>query len=302
VPNDHGIQKDLGTRGIYWYVAYVRVKKLKGREYAYLVESRWDPEAKTSRQRIVRYLGPASEVTIDAIPVEYRSEDVAASVLRHSEQGAEARAKIATLLKTRLLKSILENRRAESMEIGGEGVRSLGLDMFYVDVVAPVMHEVGFIWKNGEIGVSQEHLATNIVTEVVDGLNSRIRWTGRRRGLAAVCVPDGEEHSLTCRVLRGLLLKRGYDVLDISGPAPTESVADFVARKGADVILVSLTIRQYLPAARRLVSALRERLPAARIVVGGQGVSEKVEGAFPPNTKVIRSDTLPALDEIAISG
>ena len=53
-------------------MVYIRNKKVKGIQYAYLVQSKWDQESNTSRQIIIKYLGRTSEITLDYIPPEYR--------------------------------------------------------------------------------------------------------------------------------------------------------------------------------------------------------------------------------------
>jgi hypothetical protein len=42
-------------------IAYIRTKKIKGKKYAYLVESKWDKEKKTSKQKVLEYLGSGSD-------------------------------------------------------------------------------------------------------------------------------------------------------------------------------------------------------------------------------------------------
>ena len=55
-------------------MVYIRKKKVKGIDYAYLVRSKWDPKNNTSRQEIVKYLGRTSSITIGDIPPEYRED------------------------------------------------------------------------------------------------------------------------------------------------------------------------------------------------------------------------------------
>ena len=50
-------------------MVYIRTKKVKSDQYLYLVKSIWDSKKYTSKQEIVKYLGKASEVVNDDIPV-----------------------------------------------------------------------------------------------------------------------------------------------------------------------------------------------------------------------------------------
>ena len=62
-------------------MAYIRVKKVKGLEYYYLVKSQWDPIRKVSNQQTIKYLGKASDVTINDVPFEYRNNPKILSTL-----------------------------------------------------------------------------------------------------------------------------------------------------------------------------------------------------------------------------
>ncbi|MDQ3851979.1 MAG: hypothetical protein M3299_04010 [Thermoproteota archaeon] len=55
-------------------MVYIRSKKVKGIDYAYLVKSVWNPKKNIARQQILKYLGRASDITLDKIPIEYRND------------------------------------------------------------------------------------------------------------------------------------------------------------------------------------------------------------------------------------
>ena len=55
-------------------MAYIRIKKVKGLEYYYLVKSQWDPIRKVSNQHTIKYLGKASNVTINDVPFEVQKQ------------------------------------------------------------------------------------------------------------------------------------------------------------------------------------------------------------------------------------
>ena len=54
-------------------MVYIRNKKVKGIDYAYLVQSEWVPKRNISIQHTIKYLGKASKITIKDIPEEYRN-------------------------------------------------------------------------------------------------------------------------------------------------------------------------------------------------------------------------------------
>lgn len=280
-------------------MAFIRVKKIKGNEYAYLVESQWDPGKGGTRQRILEYLGPVRDLSLEDVPEEYRDEDARAFVLRHSVREAHRRARLIEGWKERLLAAVLEGDVGAGRDVAGEAVQAVGLDQLYVHVVTPVMHEVGARWARREIPVSQEHLATNTMAQILAERNAAIKWTGPTRDVAMVCVPDGERHRLAAPVLTGLLRNRGYRVLDVSASAPTSSVVAYARQRRPALVLVSVTMGEQLYMARNLIEGVRDAVPEARILVGGQAVLGAGVDDLPPDVPRCGPDTLGFLDGLA---
>ena len=277
-------------------MAFLRTKRIRGRDYAYLVESRWDAERHTSRQVTLRYIGPADEVRLEDIPPEYRNERVAAVIREHSAQAEDRRAHAIADLRGRLLASLLSGDRARARLVADEARAALGLDAFYVEVLASAMHTIGDLWKRDELSVSMEHLASNLVHDLLDALNVAVRGAAKPRGSAVLCTPQGEMHSLAATVLEGRLLERGFRSWNIAASAPTEAIVDFIAARRPDLVLVSLTIPQYLPSLKRLLDAMRARKVRSRVLVGGQGVGKLKPEDLPPQVALVPDGPLEALD------
>ncbi len=280
-------------------MAFIRSKRLKGRDYAYLVESVWDTEKKASRQHTIKYLGPAEKVKLEDVPEEYHSDKVRAFVLRNSVLAAHRRARFIADLRDRLLTAVLDGNLPRTKTVAAEGLKSLGVDQLYVHAITQVMYTVGEMWARRDLYVSHEHLATNTMTRAVADMNAAIRWTGRKRGTAVVCTPDGERHKFAAEVLRGLLLNRGFETLDISDSAPTDSIVAFVESRQPDLVLVSVTMIEHLSMAGRLLSAMQRALPEARVIVGGQGVAEGRIERIPEGVLIAGPDTLEVLDHLS---
>ena len=67
-------------------MAYIRIKTVKNIDYLYLVKSKWDPLLKTSTQQTIKYLGKASDITLESIPHEYRENPRILSAIRIKNQ------------------------------------------------------------------------------------------------------------------------------------------------------------------------------------------------------------------------
>ncbi len=277
-------------------MVFLRVKRIRGRDYAYLVESRWDAARHTSHQATLRYVGPADSIRLEDVPAEYRDARVKAFILQHSVRAEDRRRQTVSRLQEQFLEALTAGDRKKAGKVAEETTGVFGLDAFYVEVLTPCMHRVGDLWKTGNLTVSMEHLASNILRDLLDASNARIRVSRRARGTAVLCTPQGEMHSLGAKVLEGLLLQRGYRSWNIAASAPTESIADFIMQKKPDLVLVSLTIPQYIPSLRRLLAELRARKMRAKVLVGGQGIRGLPPQDLPPPAALVPDGTLEALD------
>lgn len=62
-------------------MAFIRIKKIKGHDYYYLVKNQWDPVKKKSTQQIIKYLGNIKNLNINDIPEEHRNNPRILSLL-----------------------------------------------------------------------------------------------------------------------------------------------------------------------------------------------------------------------------
>ena len=146
----------------------------------------------------------------------------------------------------------------------------------YVDVIAPVLVEIGHQWAGGRLSVADEHLATGIAYDVMR-LVSRTATSHPRRSrervlLAAV---GSEDHVVGLRMLGDLAEARGFDVRYLGAAVPVDTLADVVAKHEPEIVCLSVTMAA---SAARLGDALdlinaSGHAPAG-ILVGGRGVRE----------------------------
>ena len=162
-----------------------------------------------------------------------------------------------------------------ALDAVGEGMSVADL---YVDVIAPVLVEIGHQWAGGRLTVADEHLATGIAYDVMR-LVSRTATTHPRRSrerllLAAV---GSEDHVVGLRMLGDLAEARGFDVRFLGAAVPVETLADIVGKHEPEIIGLSVTMAA---SAARLADAL-DRIAAsahapAGVLVGGRGVSPEL--------------------------
>src|SRR5919197_5997502 len=257
-------------------MVYIRNKKVKGIDYAYLVQSVWDTKRNMSRQQTIKYLGKASQITIEDIPEEYRNDTkILAFVSAFSSYQEEGKI-LASRIQEEMFALLSDCNVNGLMEVYEKYSRLFGLTEFYDKLLKPVMYRIGDLWQKGQLDVATEHASTNTAIGLIKVINERI--TARTKmtqesssqNKAVICTPDGELHGLACNMIESLLLNKGFKVYNISSSIPADHIIDYIRDLQPDIIFISITLAENIRSAERLIQQIHakynNKLP---IVVGG---------------------------------
>ena len=254
-------------------MVYIRNKKVKGTDYAYLVQSVWDPKKNVSRQSTIKYLGKASEVTIEDIPEEYRDDTKILAFVSAFSSHQEERKELISRIQEEVFILLNDCNVKGLVDIYEKYSRLLGLTDFYDKLLKPVMYRIGDLWQKGQLDVATEHASTNTALGLVKIINERITARTKEpssRYKAVICTPDGELHGLACNMIESLLLSKGFKVYNISTSIPSDYIIDYIRDLQPDIVLVSITLVENIKSAERLNHQIHakynNKLP---VVVGG---------------------------------
>ncbi len=150
---------------------------------------------------------------------------------------------------------------------------TLGETMLYDLVVGPAMHRIGELWAAGEIGVGQEHLATQIATQVLALAHEVAELSARRaKHRVMLAAAEGEYHVIALDMAAKLLESAGYEVLTLGADVPTNALADIVADHDPALFVLSAT----MPEAGERVPAAIDAVTAAGgdigLILGGVSI------------------------------
>ena len=255
-------------------MVYLRAKTIKSEQYLYLVKSVWDSKKNTSKQQTIKYLGKASLVVSDDIPIDYRNDTkILSGLTKYIPKDIEKRNNALEKIKKKLYKKITQGDIQESLKIYEEFIKIFNIVDFFDKILKPVMSKVGSDWENGKISVGVEHIASNIAQTLVKGIMEQANGRTTKKKIL-ICVPVGEEHHLGCDVLETYLSMNGFKVFNMSTSAPTESILNFIDDNNPDMILLSITISDNLKSGQRLARKIKQEFDIP-IFVGGLAVQGK---------------------------
>jgi methanogenic corrinoid protein MtbC1 len=257
-------------------MVYIRIKQVKNNGYAYLVESKWNKEKHTSQQIIKQYLGPVDQININKIPEEYRNETTIIKFLASLNIDFSKSMKLNDSLQVNLLEKLKSYEINEILKLYNDYTKSIySLLDFYEKILIPVLYKIGDQWENGEIDVATEHVCSNAVNNLIDLINQQNTKKNfknyRDTRSIVLSTPEGELHSIGCKIIESLLLEKGYEVYNITSPLPTNSIESYLDNTNPGVILISVTLEENINSAIRLVYEIRKSFQIP-IIVGGNAL------------------------------
>jgi len=255
-------------------MVYIRAKTVKSDQYLYLVKSVWDSKKNTSKQETIKYLGKASNIVNDDIPIDYRNDPkILSGLAKYNPKDIEIRNEASKKTKQKLYKKITGGNIGESLKIYEEYIKTFDTADFFDKILKPVMYDIGSDWENVKISIATEHVASNIAQTLVKNIMDQVKGSGNKKKIL-ICVPVGEEHHLGCDVLETFLSTKGFKIYNMGTSIPTESILNFIDNNKPDAIVLSITIKDNLLAGQRLVRKINKEFNIP-IFVGGLAVQGK---------------------------
>jgi MerR family transcriptional regulator, light-induced transcriptional regulator len=265
-------------------MVYIRNKKVKGIDYTYLVQSVWDPKMNISRQHTIKYLGKASQITIEDIPEEYRNDTKILAFISAFSTHQEERKELISKIQEEMFALLNDCNVNGLVDVYEKYSRLFGLTEFYDKLLKPPMYRIGDLWQKGELDVATEHASTNTAIGLIKIINERIitvknkmtQESSSSQYKAVICTPDGELHGLACNMIESLLLKKGFKVYNISTSIPTDYIVEYIREVQPDIIFISITLVENIRPAERLIQQFHAKysnntkLP---VIVGGSALN-----------------------------
>jgi excisionase family DNA binding protein len=166
-----------------------------------------------------------------------------------------------------------------------------------LDILAPVLREVGDRWERGEFTVGDEHRVTSVALRLFGRLSPRFARRGRARGTVVLAGAPGDPHALPVAMLAAVLRGSGWSVVELGADTPT---ADLVAAVeavpgGPRAVGLSMSVSRYTDVVKDTLRAVRAAAPAATVLVGGPAI-RSTDAALAVGADVWAADALGVVD------
>lgn len=149
-------------------------------------------------------------------------------------------------------------------------VMNLDARSFLDEVVAELLELIGSEWVEGRITPAQEHLASDVLDRVLEGLFDRSRSS--EGPVLVVATLPGERHGLGARLVSVAAMLEGWSVTYLGTDLPVEDLVASAGLLRASAVAISVVGRDDPDQTLRSLIDLRKQLdPDLDILVGGRG-------------------------------
>lgn len=181
-------------------------------------------------------------------------------------------------------------------------VLSLGGPTFLDQVVGPFLRRVGTDWADGVVSPAQEHVASEVVDEVL----KRLAAASKPESDAVIVMGTlpGERHGLGARLAATAAALQGWRVVYLGTDLPVSEIAAAAHEVEALAVGVSVVRREAVEASLVSIRQLREALDASVALLIGGGGTQLLDGAELPTGVRVHDDLsgVPAPADLRRSG
>lgn len=221
-----------------------------------------------------RSIGQAAELSDDELDELIAEDRAAAAAVKKRREPIPV---VASAPPSAQVESVLETclaavRRLDAADLEGQLQRAavdLGRTALLERVLAPLMEQIGEMWRQGELRPIHEHLATAAVRSLIATLQQGQPTASAPRLL--VTTPAGQVHEVGALLAAATAAAEGWRVTYLGPDLPAEEIAAAARQVGARAVALSVT---YPPDDPRLGDELQrlQRLldDGVAMLVGGR--------------------------------
>lgn len=146
---------------------------------------------------------------------------------------------------------------------------------FYLQVLQPVLYEVGLLWEQNKISVAHEHLVSAIVNRVMTTASLSLTEAPKGHGKVLVAACANEYHEIGAMMIADVLEFDGWEVCYLGANLPIEALLDQARTFKPQVVALSVTMPFNIGKAKETIELLRRdpQLATIKVVVGGRAFS-----------------------------
>ncbi|NQW42484.1 MAG: MerR family transcriptional regulator [Bacteroidetes bacterium] len=180
-------------------------------------------------------------------------------------------------------------------------ILKIGLEETMLQLVFPLLEQIGLLWLSGSIHPAHEHFISNLVRQrlfvAIDGLV--VSPTSESKKFL-VFVPTGESHDLSILFANFILRSRGHQVIYLGSQMPFEDLFDIFEMHQPEFIFSIITSLTSSISVQTFINIMAKQWKETEILLSGNQVVNKKDLKIPSNFTILNNPMmlLSFLDDI----
>lgn len=167
------------------------------------------------------------------------------------------------------LNAIVQFDSEELVAILSHAEVDLGQTRALDQVVMPLMVKLGEMWKDGDVLIAHEHMATAVVRNYVGAMLVSMRYPANAPAIV-VATPPGQLHEMGALVVAVAATLEGWRPVFLGSNLPVNEIAGAVQKTGANAVALSLVFPSDDSRLATELNRLRRLLPdGVSLLIGG---------------------------------
>lgn len=177
-----------------------------------------------------------------------------------------------TVIAESYLDLLLKAQRKEAIQFILEQVEDgLPLKSVYLQIIQPVMYEIGRLWQTDEIDIAVEHYCSASTQLLMAQLFPYVLSTRISDHKMVGCCLGSELHEMGMRIVCDFFEIEGWDTYFSGAITPIDSIIAMVNEQQPDILCLSSTMSYGVHQTKNVIERLRSKaeFDRVKIMVGG---------------------------------
>ncbi|MBX3364879.1 MAG: cobalamin-dependent protein [Phycisphaeraceae bacterium] len=170
--------------------------------------------------------------------------------------------------------AVLEGRPDDAADlILSQVQRGVSPADLYLRVLTPAQEEVGRMWAVGDLHVGEEHVISNVTSQVLARLSALISRQGRRTGRRVLAsAVQGNTHEIGIRIVADFFEMAGWTCVYLGADTPIDDLVRSAQDFQVDLVALSVGMAPQIEACRESIAHLRHTPDTSTlpVIVGGR--------------------------------
>ena len=207
------------------------------------------------------------DAAVKALALSAKSAKSAKSIKSKVEKVIEASEGKCDLVAL-LYKSAMKFDQANIEKLIKKSISESGLETTWVEVIAPLLTDVGDDWVRTGTGIEVEHFLSEVLRKILSENLGRISNPKNSRPVLLACV-ENEYHSLALAALAAVLAEARIECIYLGARTPQSALNEVIIKSAPPAIFLWAQLSEN--ADHKYVKSIPTIRPAPRILLGGPG-------------------------------